>query len=268
MFDVGEPVGLETWGDWELAFGRQIPVDYAAFAPDGIPDWLDELPAGPVLAEALEALDLGRVSSSDRVVLLRARRRLISHHEAAFNRDITAISVAYEDPDPAFTRDATSAEVRAGLRMTRRGADALVDRAMDLERRLPALLGALETGCIDMARVRVIADRTSHLPTAHARLVCDAALDTALRSTTGQLRGRIDRLCLELDPDGARKRENRAVAERAVTSDLTSDGTVNLTGWNLPADRAAGLSTTSTGSHSTSRPMPRLGRWTNSGLTC
>ena len=243
MFDVGEQVDeqvmLDSWDGWEQVFGRCIPADLASWTPDGIPDWLDDLPAGPVLAEALDTLDLDRISPADRVIVLRARQRLIAHHQAAFHADVAAIADGYADPDPTFTRDGTSAEIRAALRLTRRAADMLVDRALDLHRRLPALLDALAAGRIDLARVRVIADRTTHLPVAHARLVCDQVVDTAMQSTTGQLRARVDRRCLELDPDGARARENVAVADRSVTSELTEDGTVTLAGWNLPAADAA-----------------------------
>jgi len=234
MFDI-----LDTWADWERCVGRVVPADLAGFTPPGIPPWLEDLPTGPLLAEALESIDMTSVDAAERVTVLRCRRRLVSHHQARLHEDVDRITEEYSDEDPALAFDAAASEVRAALRLTRRAAERLVDVASDLTTRLPALGDSLRSGDLDLARARVIAERTAHLPDDAARAVCIGVLDRAPRCTTGQLRALVDRACLEVDPDAAKVRHRRAVADRSLTSEMNDDGTVTLTAWNLPPARAA-----------------------------
>jgi hypothetical protein len=57
--------------------------------------------------------------------------------------------------------------------------------------------------------------------------------------TTGQLRARLRRLCLEVDPDHAARRLERAVADRRVVTQSHPDGTVELCALGLAPDKAA-----------------------------
>jgi hypothetical protein len=57
--------------------------------------------------------------------------------------------------------------------------------------------------------------------------------------TTGQLRARIARLCIEADPDDAEQRYRYAVSDRRVVAEATGDGTANLLGLDLPPHRVA-----------------------------
>ncbi len=56
--------------------------------------------------------------------------------------------------------------------------------------------------------------------------------------TTGQLRARLRRLCLTIDPDDAATRTEHAVRERRVVLEAISDGTANLLLLDLPPDLA------------------------------
>jgi hypothetical protein len=69
-------------------------------------------------------------------------------------------------------------------------------------------------------------------------VVCATLLPAAPRLTSGQLRARLWRALLAVDPHWARRRYLRAVRGRTVTAVLDDDGTVTLTGSGLPADEA------------------------------
>ncbi len=128
------------------------------------------------------------------------------------------------------------------MRLTRRCADVELTLAKELRERLPRVWEALADGSIDLRRARVIADRTAHLTAAGAWGVVERVIDNAARLTTGQLRARLDRLCLEADPDTARDRYQYAVKDRRVATEATSDGTANLLGLDLPPHRVHAIS--------------------------
>jgi hypothetical protein len=94
---------------------------------------------------------------------------------------------------------------------------------------------ALHQGRIDLPRARVIVDQTSHLEETTARRVADTALERAGSQTTGQLRARIQRLVIAVDPDSARNRYEAKLVERRVVIEATETGTANLFGMDLPA---------------------------------
>jgi hypothetical protein len=107
--------------------------------------------------------------------------------------------------------------------------------AFNLRERLPDVWSALHRGIVDLPRARVICDQTIHLPREEARRVADTALLTAPALTTGQLRARIQRLVIAIDPVSARDRYERRLEERRVVLDAGEDGTANLHGLHLPA---------------------------------
>jgi hypothetical protein len=70
--------------------------------------------------------------------------------------------------------------------------------------------------------------------------IVDEVLPHAALLTTGQLRSRIRKLVIAVDPDGAQERYERAVADRAVVAvrdAATGTGSIHAT--SLPADRLA-----------------------------
>jgi hypothetical protein len=209
----------------------------------GIPASLDEVEPGPALAGWMSSLDVHRVSGADRVTVLRAYRRLASHFAALAYEAMEAVVEEFEeeDGDLAAAVEAAAAEIRAALRLTRRGADGELFFALELRRRLPQVWDLLVRGVIDLRRARVVAHGTGHLPDATARSVVAEVAGVAGRLTTGQLAARIRRLCLAVDPDEGRRRYQQAVAERRVVSEPTPAGSVNLLGLDLPAGRAAAV---------------------------
>ena len=64
----------------------------------------------------------------------------------------------------------------------------------------------------------------------------------APNQTTGQLRARLQRLIISIDPASARDRYQRRVEERRVITEQGEDGTANLMGLHLPpADTNAAM---------------------------
>lgn len=212
-------------------------------APDGVvPQGLDTLEPGPLLAAMLSQIDPHRLSGHDRIVVLRARQRMASHYAARVMDDMVAVSDAVDegwDHDPQVAADAASAEIQAALCLTRRAADSELALAIDLRRRLPRVWASLAAGDLDARRARAIAHQTSHLSADACRRVVDRIIDLAASLTTGQLVARLRRLAMEIVPEEAEERYRNAVQDRRVVAEPTTDGTCHLLGLDLPPDRVA-----------------------------
>ena len=94
-------------------------------------------------------------------------------------------------------------------------------------------------GQIDAHKAKVIAEQVRLLSDEQARAVVDKILPEAAGKTTGQLRYRLAKLVITIDPDAARKRYREAVTGRQVWCGREEEGTLSLGGRRLPADRAA-----------------------------
>ena len=212
-----------------------------------IPDDLEMIPPGPILAGYIYRIDRSRLNGHDLIKVLKAEGRLASHYQA--QQLSTMAELAYCPPggpqaevvrDPVEVEFA-STEIGAALHLTRNAADSQLSFALQLRERLPRVWDLLHCGDIDVRRAYILVDGTDHLTEETARQVADAILDAAPRLTTGQLRARIRRLCVETDPEEAQTRYETAVEDRRVVIESTSDGTANLYAINLPADRAAAI---------------------------
>jgi len=203
---------------------------------------------GPVLSAFLSSIDIDDLSGEDRLVVLRAMERQVSHDQAALLGAMASIvdSVVDEyeiDLDPPMglstAAEAASAEIRAAMHMTRRAADRELEFAMHLRTRLPAVAAAFSEGSLDRRRVGVFIFETIHLSIADAREIADRLLPDAPSMTTGRLRAAIQRLCLEADPANAAERYEAAEEQRRVIVQPSPDGTADLLGLDLPPDRVA-----------------------------
>jgi hypothetical protein len=206
---------------------------------EGIPAGLDEMEPGPILAAFLASIDVTRVSGYDRIVVLRAHQRLVSHYTASLYADMAAVVDVLDDSETKRwdAAEAAAAEVRAALHLTRRCADTEVGIALELHTRLPRVHEMLASGDLDLRRARVLLDGTSHLDDAAARRVIDQIADDATRYTTGQLRTRLRRLCIEAEPDDSALRYEDAIEERRVVVEPNDTGTANYLGMDLPPNR-------------------------------
>ena len=133
-------------------------------------------------------------------------------------------------------------EIAAALTWTHRTADWELGLADVVVRHLPDVFAALSAGLIDRGKAVVFAqhlDPAHGLTPAQTEAILARLLPVAPRLTTSQLRGRLWRALLAIDPGWARRRYTRAVRARTVTAVLADDGTVSVTGSGLPADEAA-----------------------------
>jgi len=230
----------------EVPFGEEhlyevIEPVTPVYAP--IPPGLDAVVPGPVLAGWLSSIDVSLLSPFDRVVVLKAHDRLVSHFQAQRYRDMVAMADAEADLSADAgglchdADEAAGAEVGAALTLTRRGADIEMSFALELFRRLPRLAAMLEAGVIDGARARVIERATGHLTDTGAQDVLDAVADVAPTMTSGGLRAKIRKACIETDPDDARDRYEAAVEGRKVVMMPTDAGAANLSGLDMAPDR-------------------------------
>ncbi len=232
--------------DYDRPFG-DLTVDSAPIAtrpwPDRAHPGLDDVEPSVELAAWVSAVDRTKLSGSDRLAVIRAHQRLISHYQAQMYRDMHAIKDLFHDMegienrvDAAF---ATEAEMRAALTWTRRRAETELSLAMDLHERHPELLAALDRGTIDVARARTIVRGTEHLDDDTARRICTTVLEEAEHLTTGEINARVRALAAAADTEAASRRFATAHDQRRVILDATIDGTANVLGLDLSPDDAA-----------------------------
>ena len=233
-FDHGaDPAVPHDAGDPGSDVGRQA-----------IPPGLDDMEPGPVLSAFLSTCDVSKVSGHDRLIVLRAHQRMLSHHQAMIYRSMCAVWQATEDEiggDPVEVGESAAAEVRIALGLTRRAADRQMSLARDLDTRIPEVAHALHRGDIDGRRAEVFDRETSGLPAHTARKVVDRVIEEAASLTTGELRARLQRLRMEVDPEDAARRCERAQTDRRVVVEPSPDGTAHLHAYDLPADRATAI---------------------------
>ncbi len=151
-------------------------------------------------------------------------------------------STVFGDPDVETVLNETAmkvaaAEVGAALHFSPMAAQRRVCQAVEFSVDLPGTLRALEEGSIDRGRSLTIAERTQNLPAELRRRVEQAVLPKATSRTPGQLRGIVDRAVISVDPAAAKKRHQKAVAERNVTHRSVEDG-MGVFRAELPADKA------------------------------
>jgi hypothetical protein len=124
-------------------------------------------------------------------------------------------------------------EIAIALTLTSIAAQHQLALALDLAGK-PALAAVLETGQLDLARVKVILSGTSTLTPAHAAAVEVAVLPRAPWMTTGQLRAAVARAVYKADPLAALR--GREAAQRTARVEYWTDaaGTGSLAGRCLP----------------------------------
>jgi hypothetical protein len=198
---------------------------------------------GADLGLALATIDRTRLAEQDRVTVMQAWARQLAHAQAELYLSMNSVAEAVAEAaggDVELAEDLAASEIRAALAWTRRAADAQLDLARDLVERHPRVWEVLHEGRIDLARARVLVDQTSHLDQETARQVADVALERAGGETTGQLRARMQRLVIAVDPDSARERYETRLVDRRVVIEATDAGTANLLGLDLPPADADG----------------------------
>ncbi|MEA1902775.1 MAG: DUF222 domain-containing protein [Actinomycetota bacterium] len=212
-----------------------------------LPADLESIPPGPFLAAILFAVDRSRLNGYDLVRVLGADARMEACFASLKLESVTEVARTPAcTPDGDVERDANQAEfadveIAAELNLTRRSADVLIGLAAQVKSRHPQVWGLLHAGDIDVPRARAIVDSVSHLPMGPANEIVDRVVEGAPGLTTGQLKARMRRLCLEVDPEDAKKRYEEALTERRVETPQNPDGTANLFAYNLEPHVVAGI---------------------------
>jgi hypothetical protein len=185
---------------------------------------------GPELAASLSVLDPAELSGHDQVLALQAHQKMASHYAARSYQNIAELAdlMVEFDGEVEFGLDAAAMELRAALRLTRRMAEVEIDFAHVLKHRLPAVGHALWSGEIDVRRARVLVNGTEHLSESQAQQVVDEVIGRAPQLTTGELRAKVQKVCLEVEPEAAKKRYESALEERRLVREPTLDGTANI----------------------------------------
>ncbi len=190
---------------------------------------LDREP-GPELAAFLSVVDPPELSGYDQVLVLQAHQKMASHYEARIYENIAELAeiMVELDGELEFGLDAAAMELRAALRLTRRMAEIEIDFAHVLKHRLPEVGRALWSGEIDVRRARVLVKGTEHLTEGQARKIVENVIERAPQLTTGELRSKVQKLCLEIEPEAAKKRYESALEGRRLVREPTIDGTATL----------------------------------------
>lgn len=226
MFGVG--VGTET-----------VPDEWDEPQPESLAARLSDMPTGTELGVALSEFDREELDGFDRVLLLEARARQVAHLQAEMLADIESIARADDQPFghrewSEFVAD----EIGAALHLTRRSAENWWWLASRLTRDLPQVWQAPSAGDLDLPRARVFASELEAAPDDLATRIADQVLEWASSHTTGQIASRIRRLMIAADPALAASRYEKGQGERMLLLSANPDGTANLEGLSLPADRA------------------------------
>ncbi|HEU4540517.1 MAG TPA: DUF222 domain-containing protein [Jiangellaceae bacterium] len=215
--------------------------------PLPVPEELETLPPGPMLAELLDSLPAEQVSGFDTVRLLEAAYRQLSHVRALFLSILRETGLRRPGSVTTVERikapgEFAAEEARAALVWSRTRASTTYQLAVDVFDRLPVLGQAMLDGRLDEPRVRAFVDWTQGLTDAQADTVCARLLPEAPGLLVGELIDRIKRACIAVDPAWAERRYREAVKTRRVAGSRNPDGTANLGGYSQPIDRIAAAS--------------------------
>ncbi len=166
--------------------------------------------------------------------LMAAVRRRIAGLEAVMLRAQARLAALRPTPpgegNPAGPGWAAE-EIAAELTLSPAAAAASVELAVTVVDRLPATLAALETGAIDLGRVRAVAETTAALSADKAAAVERKVLARGGRGSPSLFRQALRRAVLSADPDGARRRHAHARKGREVQLRPAEDGMAEL--WAL-----------------------------------
>jgi Domain of unknown function (DUF222)/HNH endonuclease len=212
-------------------------------------DWPGELTSAELLACALgehpafrsgadlDRIDPAELSGGEQVDLLAVLEEQRRWFEAAQLRVLAAVK-ADDDSNLGLGQEGVSLALQVPLRT----AQTKLAQADTLVRQLPATLAAVADGSISAAHASVLAEALWRLPDDPA---LPAALEQAVLPpvlaagcvTVPQLKRRVRRAVLALDPSTAEQRHQRALAERRVEYHPGEDGMASLTAV-LPAPEA------------------------------
>jgi Domain of unknown function (DUF222) len=209
---------------------------------------LDAAPGGPVLLGHADRVggDDGRfdgVSDDELLGIICAADRCeaaasaLKHTAvAALIRRRPASGCPPQGPSgmPQVWDEFTRAELAPALGESRYAMDNLLDLSHDLTVKLPGTMALFRDGIISRYKAQVISHATQLLDPAEARAAEAKVLDRAGRLTPGALRAAIARAVMEVAPEKARKRREKAAKSTDVQQWAEFSGNAALAGRELP----------------------------------
>ena len=232
--ELADDVPAEPAGGWPVSsFSRDGVGRGAGFAEGGV---LDVLAPGVALAGFSDDAhaSLSTLTDDELIGVLRAWRRQTSWAQArelAAAAELARRRPARRGPEPVS--EFASDEIAVALTLTSVAAQHEVELALGLADR-PAIAAALESGQLDLPRVKVILDGLAGLTKEHAAAVEAAVLPSAPAKTTGQLRAAIARAVFAVDPEAALRSRKTAQKSARVEYWIDTAGTGALSGRCLP----------------------------------
>jgi hypothetical protein len=140
---------------------------------------------------------------------------------------------------PDMWEDGLTHELAAALGISLQAADKLALLAWELEARLPGIGVKLTDGIIDVVKARIIVDEFAVLDDKRAAEAGKLIVDELAGATPGQIGKLAARLVDTVDPDGSRKRRERAERyEAQVAFRRGHSGAAALDARGLPTDQA------------------------------
>ena len=210
-------------------------------------DEVEDLPPGPDLGDALADIDARVCNGTQLVDLIAARQRQLCFEQAQLLVAVRELAYSPADAVGATTtvRDTRQdpyarMELAFALCWTEYRAADLVQTALSTVDKTPAMLAAMLSGQADLDKARIVSDELAEIDDQEqAQAIVDRLLPELARCTTAQLRVRIRRLILSVQPDKVRTRHTKTVAQRSVSHQEYANGTASLSGWYLAKDKAA-----------------------------
>ena len=236
--DEEEPAGEYGWSEIEarpaaqFATGRPFDVmpgraDLAQFADEAA--GADDSYTGASDDELL-----GVLRAWDRVEAHAAARKFAAVAELMRRRPAPGTAVEGPARIPAECEEFTVCELVTVLALSRWDADGMLSFAYDLAVRLPGTRAAFADGVVNQEKAEIIARATACWTPEEARAAEALVLGRAGRLTPAGLRSAIARAVIQVAPDKARKRREKAAKEARVERWAEVSGNAGLAGRELP----------------------------------
>jgi len=230
----------------EQIFPGEYPGPAALFASGML---FDTMPGGPELARfadqaAGEDDAFKDVSDDELLGILCAWDRVRSHAgarmyaavaELILRRPAAGWPVDEKTRMPQLWDEFTPTELCSVLAESKGASAGMLDLAHDLEVKLPGTRAAFGEGILSEDKVAIIARATAVLTPEEARAAEALVLGRAARLTPAGLRSAIARAVIEVAPEKAKERRERAARQARVERWAEESGNAGLGGRELPA---------------------------------
>jgi hypothetical protein len=226
-------------------FPGEYPGRAAQFATGMLMDTMPGCPELAAFADAAAGADdaydgasddelVGALCAWDRLEAHMAARKYAAMAELMRRRPGPGCALEGPARMPPACDEFTAGELGWALAESRWAADGLLGLAYDLEVKLPGTKAAFLDGIVNEDKAAMIARATMVLDPHEARAAEALVLDRAGRLTPGGLRSAIARAVMQVAPDKARNRREKAARDARVERWAEVSGNAALTGRELP----------------------------------